>query len=85
MLVALDSGHRLARLALRRGRPLQPGESSPSGVYLLCDRRSGVMLRASLLRSVAELHAEDPSRQLFEGVLDATDSVPGSNRAEPTR
>ncbi len=70
MLVAREPGLTLGRFALRRGRRLQPGQRSPTGVYCLCDRRTGVMLRASLLPGVAALHAEDASRELFEGVFE---------------
>lgn len=68
-IICKDSRYRLRRFSVLPGKALQLGEPSPTGIYLVCARATGVVLRASLLRDVAALHANDPSRQLFAGIL----------------
>lgn len=47
------------------GEELQPGQSSRSGLYAICKKKSGWPLRVSLFKEATEIWA-DPSRTMHE-------------------
>lgn len=65
MASLLDSSPQVHRITFRVGRILLPGEQSSSGCYAILSKRTGVVLRISLIREAAELQCDD-SRYLAE-------------------
>jgi hypothetical protein len=65
MLTQLDMQYSLQRFKVRKGRKLQTGEVSETGVYLVVSKK-GVILRAGLNREVVELY-RDESREIYVG------------------
>lgn len=68
-LLRYDSEFRIERFKVKRGRLLQPGESSISGVYLLCTKECGSMLRATPIRELAAMQYDENHRLIYEGVI----------------
>ena len=59
----------MKRFEFRLGRTLQPGEESSTGLYALMSNTSGIALRISMMKEIAELHSCDSSRSLREASL----------------
>lgn len=55
----------IVRRTFIKGRELQPGEQSRSGLYAIVDRRKGIVLRISLYREIAKL-LTDSTRYIAE-------------------
>lgn len=62
----LGGDYTIRPLRFRTGRRLAPGETSSTGLYAICDSRSGRTLRISMFREVAEFLTGDDSRYIAE-------------------
>lgn len=60
--------YQLRRFNVIRGRRLQTGEVSKTGIYLIVSSK-GVILRASVIQGTAELYCDNETRFLYEGFL----------------
>lgn len=67
-LAARVEGCRVRPARLQAGPVLAPGETSPTGLYVLAKARSGWPLRVTLFQDLAE-HWRDPSRVVRVGRL----------------
>ncbi len=58
------------RITLREGKELVKGETSPSGLYAIIDRRKGKILRVALGQEIAEVLAADyKTRKVTEAYI----------------
>lgn len=67
MLIGLDEKYQIQRFEAVVGKELARGDISKTGIYLIVSQR-GIVLRASLIREIAEMY-RDESRRIFEGHL----------------
>lgn len=58
------------RIDLKLGKPLLPGELSSTGLYAVVAKRRDRILRVSLIKDVAEMIGDDPSRYVAECWVD---------------
>ena len=58
--------YEVKRVTFRVGRELLPGEASRSQLYALVSKRSGAVLRISMVREIAEELCDYDSRYLAE-------------------
>lgn len=70
LCASYDSQSEVCRLRVRRGRQLEPGEQSETGVYLLCTAKCGTPLRAQLDSRVSALLYDPNHRHIYVGQLD---------------
>lgn len=64
-----DERYEVVSLTFRVGRRLEPGEESRSGLYALCSKKTGTVLRISLLQEIAEEMLDPAWRYLAECYL----------------
>jgi len=59
------------KIELKLGKPLDGGETSRSGLYAVVAKKRNRILRVSLIKDVAMLLCDDPSRYVCECWLNA--------------
>lgn len=62
-------GSKVERLKVKRGRKLDPGQKSETGVYLLCTALCGSPLRAQLDSGFSAAYFDPEYRHIYEGHL----------------
>lgn len=69
LCASYDSNSEVRRLRVKRGRQLEPGEQSETGVYLLCTAKCGSPLRAQLDSRFSEMYYDPNHRHIYVGHL----------------
>ncbi len=72
-----DPNFTLARITLKIGNEIGPGQNSPTGLYALIDRRKGKTLRVAMNKELANLVCDFKSRYLAEAFIEKV--VPMTN------
>jgi hypothetical protein len=62
--------YEVRKLKIKRGKSLEPGEISSTGLYLTCTSKCGSLLRAQVDHRISELLCDGEHRVIFEGILD---------------
>lgn len=70
-LTKLDDSYKTMPFRYRRGRVLQPAESSKSGLYAIVGTKKDIVLRVSLFKEGAEILTGCDSRHIEEVFLEA--------------
>lgn len=68
-LIAAKTGLKVTRFRYHIGKDLEPGESSPSGLYALLDADSNLALRISLDHEIAKIHCDWQYRKLASAYI----------------
>lgn len=69
-LCASYGEYEVKRFRLRRGRLLEPGQESATGIYVVCTVKCASPLRATLIKGIAETHYDESCRVIYEGHLE---------------
>jgi hypothetical protein len=64
LLIAEKTGLQIGRWYYHVGEALEPGQTSPSGLYALLDAKSNLTLRISLDPQIAAIHCDNVHRKL---------------------
>lgn len=67
--VASYGDYEVHRFRIKRGRRLEKGETSQTGIYLTCTAKCGSPLRATLIKGIADIHYDEDSRVTYEAHL----------------
>lgn len=65
LIAGQDASLSIRRLRIVLDKKLAPGERSPSGLYALVSRDTGIILRVSLIQGIAEMHRDPASREIY--------------------
>jgi hypothetical protein len=65
-----DPNFTLARITLKIGNEIGPGQDSLTGLYALIDRRKGKTLRVAMNKDLANLICDFKSRYLAEAYIE---------------
>lgn len=68
-LCASYGDYEVRKLRIKRGKKLDPGEESPTGIYLICTSKCGSLLRAQLNKGISELFFDPEYRHIYTGIL----------------
>lgn len=73
LIASYNEDYAIRQFSFRIGDKLEPGQTSRSGFYALMAKKGDYTLRISMMKEIAQLHSEDPSRYLAEAWLQMDD------------